>query len=245
MRYLLAAALSLCLLTVPILALSTDVKITNNSENDIRNATTLALSEDLTIGVEDGDEDETFGRVSGIATDSHGNIFVVDSGYIRVKKYDPNGGFLLSFGRKGEGPGEFARPGAIAIDANDNVYVAGSGSRVSVFGPDGTHIEDFRREIAYSYVQGIGFDRDGNFLVCSFDLPTRKVLHKFDADHKCQLSFCDSYAAGTDVPPDEETFQAGGAFAVASDGAIYFTQRYPYEIRRFAPDGTLLSLIHI
>ncbi|MBN2834566.1 MAG: hypothetical protein JXR48_06325 [Candidatus Delongbacteria bacterium] len=39
-------------------------------------------------------------------TDSKGNIYILDGGTCSVKKFDPNGKFVKSFGKRGHGPGE-------------------------------------------------------------------------------------------------------------------------------------------
>jgi len=80
-----------------------------------------------------------FRQVTDMAWDKAGNTYVSD-GYInsRVAKYDPDGNFLMSFGEPGSGPGQLNTPHSIAIDAQDNVYVADRGNgRIQVFGTDG------------------------------------------------------------------------------------------------------------
>ncbi|MBN2135066.1 MAG: SBBP repeat-containing protein, partial [Acidobacteria bacterium] len=43
---------------------------------------------------------------NALATDSNGNVYVVDCGNNRVVKYSPEGKYLLQWGRQGAGPGE-------------------------------------------------------------------------------------------------------------------------------------------
>jgi hypothetical protein len=83
--------------------------------------------------------DGQFRQVTDMAWDSKGNTYVSD-GYInaRVAKYDPQGNFLMSFGEPGSGPGQLNTPHSIAIDRNDNIYVADRGnSRIQVFDTEG------------------------------------------------------------------------------------------------------------
>ena len=69
--------------------------------------TTLKLTEDLCIGKETKDENYMFSRLGSIQVDEDGNIYVLDTKEILVKVYDKNGKHLRTFGKKGQGPGEF------------------------------------------------------------------------------------------------------------------------------------------
>jgi NHL repeat len=83
-------------------------------------------------------EDGLFRQVTDVAWDSAGNTYISD-GYInsRVAKVDKDGNWLKSWGEPGSGPGQFDTPHSIAVDAQDNVYVADRGNhRIQVF--DGT-----------------------------------------------------------------------------------------------------------
>jgi DNA-binding beta-propeller fold protein YncE len=51
-----------------------------------------------------------------VAVDSSGNIFVADSGNHRVKKFAPDGSFIMSWAR-------FKDPHDIKIDPSGNVYL--------------------------------------------------------------------------------------------------------------------------
>ena len=95
--------------------------------------------------------DGMFRQPTGVAWDSKGNIFISD-GYInaRVAKLDKNGDWVKSWGEHGNKPGEFNTPHAIAVDANDNVYVADRGnSRIQVFDTDGKYLREFRVQVPF------------------------------------------------------------------------------------------------
>jgi hypothetical protein len=80
-----------------------------------------------------------FRQVTDIAWDKAGNGYISD-GYInsRVAKVAPDGTWLGSFGTPGSGPGQFNTPHSIAIDDNDNIYVADRGNgRIEVFDTSG------------------------------------------------------------------------------------------------------------
>ena len=44
-------------------------------------------------------------------SDKDGNIYILDTGNTRIQKFGPDGEYLATIGRKGQGPGEFIMPG--------------------------------------------------------------------------------------------------------------------------------------
>jgi 6-bladed beta-propeller protein len=83
--------------------------------------------------------DGMFRQPTDVAWDSQGNTYITD-GYVnsRVAKYDKNGDWVKSWGTKGNGPGQFNTPHAIAVDRDDNVYVGDRANRrIQVFDTDG------------------------------------------------------------------------------------------------------------
>jgi streptogramin lyase len=63
----------------------------------------------------------------GIATDSSGNVYVIDRVNQRVMKYDSNGSFLMQFGSAGSGDGQFSDPRGIAVSPNGTIWVTDEG----------------------------------------------------------------------------------------------------------------------
>jgi hypothetical protein len=83
--------------------------------------------------------DGMFRQVTDMAWDSAGNTYISD-GYVnsRVAKADKDGVWLKSWGEPGNKPGQLDTPHSIAIDAQNNVYVADRGNRrIQVFDADG------------------------------------------------------------------------------------------------------------
>lgn len=70
----------------------------------------------------------TFEKISGIATDLQGNVYVVDTGNHRIQKFTSNGKFLTKWGSFGSCDGLFNKPTGIAVDKEGNVYVVDNGN---------------------------------------------------------------------------------------------------------------------
>jgi hypothetical protein len=100
----------------------------------------LTVSEPtVQIGVVEGDEAYTFGAISGLIRLPDGGIAVADGGTSRISLYDATGGFVRSWGSRGEGPGEFRTLSRLYATAGDSLIAAdASTSRLSVFALDGT-----------------------------------------------------------------------------------------------------------
>lgn len=107
---------------------------------------TARLVEDLSIGVEVGDEPYLFGRVGGVA--AHEDlIYVLDTQIPAVRVYDGEGAYVRDVGREGQGPGEYERPRFLDVDEAGNVYVYSSSTpEIEVFDSTGNAVETWSAE---------------------------------------------------------------------------------------------------
>jgi len=86
---------------------------------------------------------------TGVAVDSNSNIFISDSGsYFNtncsIVEASSNTSYLTQFGSTGSGNGQFQNPGGVAVDSNNNVFVADSGNnRIQKFSNSGKYIDQF------------------------------------------------------------------------------------------------------
>jgi hypothetical protein len=62
----------------------------------------------------------------GIATDTAGNVYVVDTANTRVQKFNSSGVFQLKFGSGGSANGQFVSAFGVALDSAGNIYVTDS-----------------------------------------------------------------------------------------------------------------------
>jgi formylglycine-generating enzyme required for sulfatase activity len=91
----------------------------------------------------------TFTDLSGLASDTDGNVYAYDKGATKVSVFTSSGSLTASWGTAGSNDGQFsANSGymvhAIAVDEQMNVYVADSGnSRIQVFSNKGVFLRQF------------------------------------------------------------------------------------------------------
>ncbi len=116
------------------------IRIVHNSSKGLwGNSPEVEIRFEKNIGSIDAeDENLLFYLPVDVTVDSEGNIYVLDQGNNRVQKFDHSGNYLATFGREGQGPGEFKGPTSLAVDQNGNVYVGDEqNKRIQVFFPDG------------------------------------------------------------------------------------------------------------
>ena len=70
-----------------------------------------------------GEPDDTTLLLPGFMAFQNGHLLVYDYGDTRLKVFDPDGTWLWSFGRFGEGPGEFSNPTDVMIGADGLLWV--------------------------------------------------------------------------------------------------------------------------
>ena len=68
------------------------------------------------VGSVDGGDWDTFGRIGGVAFDAAGNLYILDTGAVRISVVDPRGELVRQFIGEGEGPGEFGSNTSSALE---------------------------------------------------------------------------------------------------------------------------------
>jgi DNA-binding beta-propeller fold protein YncE len=93
--------------------------------------------------------DGMFRQVTDMAWDAAGNTYISD-GYVnsRIAKADKDGVWLKSWGEPGNQPGQLNTPHSIAVDAQNNVYVADRGNRrIQVFDAEGKFLRQITIDV--------------------------------------------------------------------------------------------------
>ena len=177
------------------------------------------------------------GGLIGIAADSSGNIYVVDSGNYRIQKFSSDGTFITKWGSYGSGDGEFdwkEGKAGIAIDGSGNVYVVDSGNfRIQKFSSNGMFLSKWGSEGSgdgeFGLACGIAIDVSGSVYVTDADF-SNHLIQKFNANGEFITKW------GSHGPGDGEIGAPYG-IAVDSSGNIYMTDSFNNRIQKFTANG--------
>ncbi len=177
-----------------------------------------------------------FTHPAGVAVDTWGNLYVVDTGKHRILKFTAGGKFVMGWGSHGSGYGQFLYPTGIATDLYGNVYVADTDNhRIQKFDSNGNFISEICEQIldteTLSYPQGVTLDEWGNIYVT--DTYNDRIV-KF-----CPDGYLIAMWGAYGTSPGEFDLPRG----IASDrqGHIYVADRYNHRIQKFGDNGTFLS----
>jgi sugar lactone lactonase YvrE len=198
--------------------------------------------------VDTEDEHVAFNYPSDIAVDKNGNIYILDAGNARIQKFDPDGKYLATIGRKGQGPGEFIMPSKLDIDRDGNLVVDDTAqSRLHVIIGEG---KDARAVILKGErIYGIRCLSDGGYLgrASTWVYPMRgqetpkiadmRLFRRLAPDGRITGSF------GTLVDFGETMTNAAGnttETVVGPGDALLVTYTAQNRIEKYGPDGALL-----
>jgi hypothetical protein len=190
---------------------------------------TFTLKEDLTIGVESGDENLMFSDVADIGLDSAGNIFILDWGNSRIQKFDTRGKFLKSIVLKqGQGPEEVAMLGGAAVGPSGMICVLDrGGNKVLILGPEGAFLRFFKLEFQATYLGCLEGDR-----IVVLGLDKDKILHIFDKDGRLLSSFGDPFEVPSHLSKykDMPMLRCPMRFSCSPQGDIFLFNPHKFEI---------------
>ena len=215
----------------------------------------MTLVEQWRVG---GDDDEIFfGSIAGLTLDAAGNLYVLDGQQSHVQVYAPDGAWLRTLGRRGEGPGEVDAPDGILLDQQGRIgmFQAPMG-RIVRLNPDSTPAGDLTYTSDDGRHGAVTILLDGQ--AAGDGLVIAGMHLSFSDDGKSTryyfLALCD--AAANRVRPllekneqlDYTDFRLDEAsrdfpwnrWAADGAGRVYFAaERNDYAIAVHAPDGTL------
>jgi hypothetical protein len=143
--------------------------------------TTLAGTAGVS-GTSDGNGDALFNGPTGVAVDANDNVFIADSGNDTIRVLTPDGTVTTLAGTPGvsgtsdgpEGNALFNQPAGVAVDANDNVYIADSGNNtIRVLTSSGT-------VTTLAGTPGVTGSGDGTGNAAQFDAPQGVALDAND-----------------------------------------------------------------
>ena len=213
-----------------------------------------------TVGTLDGAPWETFGNISSLAFDADATLFILDESAGHVVAIDSSGGYMRTISRRGEGPGELARPAGVALFSDGRIGVMDFAKiGLQLFSRDGAFLDAIRFEAGEGIPGNPFFPMPDHSLVTGevfrrtvSDRPGEgRPIMRFRPDGSGELL----YAAWPGPPVDDsrlEDVQSGAIFVqlrpiqafppplelgALRDGRVVIVDSVGYRIRILAPDG--------
>jgi sugar lactone lactonase YvrE len=172
----------------------------------------------LTIGTPDtpaAQDGAPFNLPTDLAVASTGELFVSDGyGNARVHKYAPDGTLLLSWGERGDGPGQFNLSHCVRVDQYDRVWVCDrENNRIQIFDTDGRYLTEWRDLLRPNQVC---FDPKEDIVYIS-ELTQRISIYTLDH------TLVARWGGGGETPGQEPGQFAGGPHGICCDaqGNLY------------------------
>ena len=203
---------------------------------------TIILKEDLIIGEKTEKEDYWFSALNSIAVDNSGNIYTLDPKDIKIRVFDPMGLLLRTFGRKGQGPGEFSGPGSLRIMADGNLVVGDILKRTFTYLTlDGKHLKTVSTSklpvglvridsggFVYQYKRGRGYKAVDELIKYDPNLNPIMKFHSFERTRKSRV-----------INP----YTVGFLFDITKDDNLIWLLSSAYDIHVVDPRGKTIRRI--
>lgn len=184
-----------------------------------------------TLGGQMGEQPGEFGLVTDVVQDSTGCYYVAEYGdHDRIQKFTADGKFLFQWGGHGSEPGQFMRPQNLAVDEQDQIWVADAcNDRIQVFAAGGSGAELVRiwgqrgsqvGQLRYPY--DLVLDGQGHVYVCEF------------GNHRVQKFALDGRSLGTWGTRGRRPGELFNPWALVRDnrGRIHVLDTYNHRVQR-------------
>jgi len=189
------------------------------------------------------DENYQFYRPNSVVRDEGGNIYILETGNNRVQKFDAEGKYLLTIGRKGQGPGELEMPIEMEINNKGHIYVHNfSNMRMQKYTGKGEDLGSF----VYPRISSFGFLKSGELVAQIIprwvpdqkpDIKKHNLLSIINPEGELQKEFgkleghrewqIAGFMNWIEITTDSEDF-------------IYITFCFENRIEKYSPEETLI-----
>ncbi len=196
------------------------------TENDI------TLIRDLSIGIDEVDEDYMFGGILDIALDSQENIYIFDRRNLQIRKFDSQGTFLSSLSlEKGQGPREVSQPDAMVVAPSGAITIFDMGTKkLLMFDPEGEFHKSFQLDFQATDIALYGSNQ-----IAVLGLKGETLLHIYDREGKLLESFGQPFEVPTNLSQykDMPFLRAPMRFDSSTGHRIFLINPHKYEISVF------------
>lgn len=227
----------------------------SNPSHPLESPSTLEAEELWRFGGDDED-DFVFGVLGHIASDADGNVYMLDIQLDEVLVLSPDGEYIRTIGRSGEGPGEFRRPvGMFITSAGEVAIVQRIPGRIVLLTTTGEPAGVLTVPQTDDGVQAFnGAARSGDHFVVAPQRFSRREagaeviasLIRVDAQGTQTASYFEQRVtrsfASTEI--DEREVSGTLLWRVGPGGAVFVSDDFDaYRIKVFRPDGSIDRVI--
>jgi hypothetical protein len=210
-------------------------------------ATILILKEMFSLGKGETSED-TMSDITDFTVHKNGTIFILDRKEFSIKAFDPQGQFMFSFGRQGQGPGEFSQPVDILLSPDGEIIINDTfiGS-LAFFDRKGTFLR-IQSTIAARVPAGIQMDARGNIVgrVAEPDGKGKLFVRVRTFDPKLRPEITFYSVEYSDIWSGKGRFNPFAVrllYQMDDQGKIYIGSSSAYTINVFDRDGNQIRAI--
>lgn len=183
---------------------------------------------------------------AGIAIDSSANVYVADTANDRIRKFDPDGVPLATWGSTGGGQRQFRSPSGIAVDSSGTIFVADTGNnRVQRLFSSGQYDQEWggRGGAVGEFRSPRAIATDSNGRVWVADTGNNRV-QRFNSwgYPQCVISGAGEgeggHACGTAAGgPGVGAFSSPAGIATAGNSTVFIASNTGDRIIRYSSDG--------
>jgi len=196
--------------------------------------------------IESEDENYMLYQPADVARDSDGCIYILDQGNFRIQKFGPDGKYVETFARKGQGPGEILRSFSMNLFNNTDLHVCDmSNQRIQVFSTNSSEKRTIRMNInSRRRFTTFRFLSTGNYVTQFMPM----ILPNDDLAEKCVINILDKECApvreigkGRFRKFDDYTITAimnYTGYDTDAEGNIYIVYYYQNRLEKFSADGS-------
>jgi len=207
----------------------------------------LILEEDGRIGA-GGDPGKSFAELTLFVVDREGTIFGLDMKDRNIKAFDRDGGFLMTIGKPGQGPGELSMPSGIQLNSRGELVIEDVlNRRLAFFTRQGEYIKNISLADKLGLVNIMIDDNDG-MLGREMGVEDKKMffkITKFDSELKALFTI-DKIAFEVPIPGSGVKINIMDMMALydqAPDGRIFYSRNQEYAVQVYSGDGRHMSTI--
>ncbi len=193
-------------------------------------------------GIEVEDENLAFNQPYDIAMDKNGNLYILDTGNVCIQKLSPEGKYIDTIGRQGQGPGEFQSPYSLDLDMEGYLYISdGRNRKIHILSQKGklhktVKIKKYRVHLANYVKPGLIAVGGLSRFISPEENKLPKLVKVFNLKGKLQYEFGDMF----DYKDNWISVWANWLHFDVDDAYFYLSFRYQNRIEKYSLDGKLL-----